>query len=759
LSTGNPALLSYSTFTGQFNLNFTTADTTRWGKGTVLEEGENVTLTIRPGSSSAIPDTVVIAAAAEGGSGTTETASEGLIKEGSDIKLGNSSSGSTTGELTADRYVPLGGRTLNFRNGRLSLQSSASAIPPLLLGNNGGSSSVFLEIDRSGLSPTNDIFTNFRIVSGYYNNVQPSEPDSINDNKVTTWGTNLSQTGGRLDNTKPAYHFQLEENFIVSGMGRTMEVIETFHARSGFNKRVLYSLFPHDGSPSLEWRTAGQFGYYDWNTGADIMSLSLGNHSLFNTPTNYYKVPDADDLVIKQATSGSVLRPLLGLSSDNSIRHGYGGTLHEFFGNNIYYEPVSTATRWAGNVAGMFRFNQDSLRFEANDGGQWRTFAWKSDVTGGGGGGGLSDADYGDITVSGSGSTMTIDNGAVMFAKMQDISTQRLLGRSTSGSGVIEELQIQGPLKLASGFLSLDGNMSGSSTITANGNDFTLNLGADKFIMHAADAQFKFKNTSSTGAAALTFENNSGHKVQQFYTGSAWTYRNYGVKSLVTYNIQNNTAPFVIMDNDNVIIGTGGNNLVDGGQKFQVYGTSLFTGIASYGSDLSSGYTSRSLVDKGYVDAAITAAAPAAIYATYTLNADKTFSAANTAEVITLDTENLESGVTHTGSSEEVTLPTAGVYIFTAQMHASSSGTDAVKFCLQKWDGDSWENVANSSTVIPLLSTGAFPGGWSFHVNATANDKYRFVASATSTNVTLNAIAAADEVAAVPAFRVTIHKL
>lgn len=53
----------------------------------------------------------------------------------------------------------------------------------------------------------------------------------------------------------------------------------------------------------------------------------------------------------------------------------------------------------------------------------------------------IEDGDKGDITVSSSGTVWTIDNNVVTYAKMQDVSaTDKLLGRSTSGSGDVEEI-------------------------------------------------------------------------------------------------------------------------------------------------------------------------------------------------------------------------------------------------------------------------------------------------------------------------------
>lgn len=52
---------------------------------------------------------------------------------------------------------------------------------------------------------------------------------------------------------------------------------------------------------------------------------------------------------------------------------------------------------------------------------------------------------------------------SVVFSKLQSISTSRLLGRSTSGSGAIEQIQIGSGLSLTSGTLSATGGGSGTN--------------------------------------------------------------------------------------------------------------------------------------------------------------------------------------------------------------------------------------------------------------------------------------------------------
>ena len=55
--------------------------------------------------------------------------------------------------------------------------------------------------------------------------------------------------------------------------------------------------------------------------------------------------------------------------------------------------------------------------------------------------GGIPDGDKGDITVSSGGTVWTVDNDAITYAKIQNVSaTDKLLGRSSVGAGDIEEI-------------------------------------------------------------------------------------------------------------------------------------------------------------------------------------------------------------------------------------------------------------------------------------------------------------------------------
>lgn len=88
----------------------------------------------------------------------------------------------------------------------------------------------------------------------------------------------------------------------------------------------------------------------------------------------------------------------------------------------------------------------------------------------------LPDGDYGDITISGVGTVLTIDNDVVTFAKVQNIATNRILGRTTASSGNIEELTVSNGLTLGSGALKWGGTLDDHISILGGGS-FGIELG------------------------------------------------------------------------------------------------------------------------------------------------------------------------------------------------------------------------------------------------------------------------------------------
>ena len=98
-----------------------------------------------------------------------------------------------------------------------------------------------------------------------------------------------------------------------------------------------------------------------------------------------------------------------------------------------------------------------------------------------GGGGGVSDGDKGDITVSGGGTVWTIDPDVVTFAKMQNIATDRLIGRDTAGTGDPEEITVGGGLEFTGTGGIQRSALTGDVTAPAGSNTTTIANGAVTF--------------------------------------------------------------------------------------------------------------------------------------------------------------------------------------------------------------------------------------------------------------------------------------
>ncbi|MFO0476592.1 MAG: glycosyl hydrolase family 28-related protein [Alphaproteobacteria bacterium] len=130
---------------------------------------------------------------------------------------------------------------------------------------------------------------------------------------------------------------------------------------------------------------------------------------------------------------------------------------------------------------------------------------WATPPGGGGGGGGpVSDADYGDITVSGTGTVWTIDNNAVTLAKMADMATASLIYRKSAGTGD-PEVQTLATLKTD---LGLTGTNSGDQTITLTGN--VTGSGTGSFATTIAAGAVGLSQMANMATSSLIYRKTAG---------------------------------------------------------------------------------------------------------------------------------------------------------------------------------------------------------------------------------------------------------
>src|SRR6185369_15078487 len=127
---------------------------------------------------------------------------------------------------------------------------------------------------------------------------------------------------------------------------------------------------------------------------------------------------------------------------------------------------------------------------------------------------GLSDGDKGDVTVSSSGAAWTIDNDVVTFAKMQNVSTNKLLGRASPSTGDLEEITLGTNLSFSGTTLNVASTSPGGSNTQVQFNDGG-SFGGDSGLTYD-----KSTNTLSVNSGGLNINASAFSGVT--LTGAQW---------------------------------------------------------------------------------------------------------------------------------------------------------------------------------------------------------------------------------------------
>jgi hypothetical protein len=175
-------------------------------------------------------------------------------------------------------------------------------------------------------------------------------------------------------------------------------------------------------------------------------------------------------------------------------------------------------------------------------------YSWAADDTGGGG---VSDGDKGDVTVSGGGATWTVDNDAITFAKMQNISTDRLLGRDTAASGDVEQIDLNATLEFTGAGSIRRAALTGHITASAGSNATALgSFTLAELNTAISDANVDPNPTTTTGISAAGSVQGDATVLTALSNHQVWVVSTVGAGQGVKLPAITNAARYHVVNTD-----------------------------------------------------------------------------------------------------------------------------------------------------------------------------------------------------------------
>jgi hypothetical protein len=132
---------------------------------------------------------------------------------------------------------------------------------------------------------------------------------------------------------------------------------------------------------------------------------------------------------------------------------------------------------------------------------------WAADATSGGGGATLADGDYGSVTVSGTGTAINIDAGAVANSQLANMATLTIKGNNTGGTAAPQDLTVAQVNAILPVFTS-----SLNGLVPSSGGGTTFFLRADGTWAEPASG-YSFETNDFNGTTTISIDYANGQKV------------------------------------------------------------------------------------------------------------------------------------------------------------------------------------------------------------------------------------------------------